>query len=223
MPTNRTPAASARAIKSAPLGLLVLAAYLVLQRCSGDTPFNPPVVKQETTRVRRGWVSTTRLTDFVAETRSALTGQSSFIGARVTRDYTHIEQVAVSILGLPSDASVHVSYRAELAFGYDLTPAGFTVTADRGGIVVTLPRPTLVASPGVQLLSHEVSDRGLFVDEEAVVIELQQAIHGTVQRRAATIASEPAVVARCEETLALFLRAVLARHGPPPTIRFAYR
>ena len=100
MPTNRTPAAKARAIKTAPLGLLVLASFIILQRCSGEDPFNPPVVKQETTRVRRGWVSTTRLTDYVAETRSALAGQSSFVGARVTRDYTHIEQVAVSLLAI---------------------------------------------------------------------------------------------------------------------------
>jgi len=219
MPSHRTPAA----LKSAPLGLLVLAGYFILQRCSGETPFNPPIVKQEMTRVRRGWVSTTRLTDFVAETRSALAGESSFIGARVVRDFTHIEHVTVSILCLPSDATVLVSYRAEFAFGYDLTPAAFTVTGDQGDILVTLPRPRLVASPGVHLLGHEIADRGLFIDEEAVVIELQQAIHGTVQRRAATVAAEPAVVARCEETLALFLRALLARHGPPPTIRFTYR
>ena len=53
------------------------------------------------------------------------------------------------------------------SFGFDLRPDRFTVTSDKDGITVTLGRPELVASPAVNILSHEIPSTGLLsVDDE---------------------------------------------------------
>ena len=84
----------------------------------------------------------------------------------------------------------------------------------------------MVASPAVNILSHEIPSTGFFIDEQAAVIGLQRQLFAVAKRRAVTIRNDEAVIALCEKKLAEFLRSFLAAQPnvkSVPVIRFAYK
>lgn len=190
-----------------------------------DRPPSPPPLYADKASfgTSKGQNGSTR-TDYVATTRHALAARTRFVGATVSRSYTHIEHIEKPFFGLRSEATIQVAYRADYAFGYDLAPGRFAVTGDHNGIVVTLSKPRPVATPAAVLVSYRIPDHGLLIDEKRAVIELQQLIQPLAENNAASIAEEAAVAALCERSLRSFLQAVLARQsGRPPLLVIAYR
>ena len=184
------------------------------------------VVQEELATTQQDLIGYTKFTDYLTESKVALTAQMKFLAARVDRDYVQVEHIQRSTLGIKSDATVIVKYSVEYSFGFDLRPDRFTVEGDRNGITITLSKPQLVASPAVNILSHEIPSTSVFIDEQAAVIALQQRLFWVAKRRAFALQNDPAVVALCEKKLEEFLRGFLARQrfvGAIPAVRFVYR
>lgn len=168
----------------------------------------------------------TRYTDYLSESKRALEGQSRFLAARVDREYVQVEHVQKSTLGIQTEATVLLKYAVEYSFGYDLRPEAYVVTSSQDGLIVTLDKPVLVASPAVHRLTHEIPGTGVFINEQAVVIRLQQQLFNVALRRAKDIQQEEAVIALCEKHLAAFLSDFLSRQPNVkvvPAIRFVYK
>lgn len=184
------------------------------------------VVQEELATTQQDLIGYTKFTDYLTESKVALTAQMKFLAARVDREYIQVEHIQRSTLGIKSDATVIVKYTVEYSFGFDLRPERFMVNGDRSGITITLSRPQLVASPAVNILSHEIPSTSVFIDEKAAVIALQQTLFWVAKRRASALKNDPAVVALCEKKLEEFLRGFLARQrlvGAIPAVRFVYR
>ena len=92
-----------------------------------------------------------------------------------------------------------MKYAIEYSLGFDLRPEKFSVSADESGIVVTIGRPQLVASPSVKILSHEIPSKGILIDEKEAVIQLQQQLHDIAALKGREISREEPVVALCEK------------------------
>ena len=168
----------------------------------------------------------TRYTDYLTTTKNAISEQMKFLAATVDREYVHVEHIEKSKYGLKSEATIILKYAVEYSVGFDLRPESFSLSTDNSGIVLSLKKPQLVASPSVKLLSHEIPSKGILIDEKTAVINLQQQLYQVAQARGADIAREEAVAALCEKKLAGFLIDFLSRQSNVkvvPAIRFAYQ
>lgn len=168
----------------------------------------------------------TRYTDYLTTTKKAISEQMKFLAATVDREYVQIEHIERSKIGLKSEATIILRYAVEYSVGFDLRPESFSLSTDNSGIVVSLKKPQLVASPSVKLLSYEIPSKGFLIDEKTAVIELQQQLNQVAQARGSDIAREEAVAALCEKKLAGFLIDFLSRQSnvkTVPAIRFVYQ
>ncbi len=105
---------------------------------------------------------------------------------------------------------VRVSFAVTYPIGFDLRPGRVAVSEAADGILITLDKPVLVSPPGIRFLGHQVPDRGLFIDEEAEVVGLQQRQMDAAIRRGEVIAADQAVTDLCEQRLGASLRAFLS-------------
>ena len=177
-------------------------------------------VKEETLAGYRRYI------DFISEGRKIMLGQSKFVGAKVVRDYVLLEQLQESVVGIKSDATVIVQYTVEFPVGFDLRPDRFTLSGDERRILITLGRPELVAAPALVSMTHKIVSRGIFTDEKAAVIAIQQRLPVIAQGQSAAVLRDPAVIALSEKKLGEFLRDFMGRQPGVkfvPVIEFAYR
>ena len=184
------------------------------------------VMQEELATLRKGLLGYTKFMDYMTVTKKAMSGQMHFLAAKVDREYVKIEHIQKAALGLKADATIVVKYSVEYSVGYDLRPESFTVTGDKNGITITLSRPELIASPAVNILSHQIPNSSLFIDAKTAVITLQQRLLPIAIKQAIDIKGEEAVRALCEKNLAEFLRDFLAKQpgvNSIPTIRIAYK
>lgn len=196
------------------------------ERTLGDLLSKLLNVEKELTQTKSDLLGYTKYTDYLSVTKSAMEGKMKFLAAKVDREYVHIEHIQKSTLGVQTDATIIVTYNVEYSFGYDLKQDSFSVSRDKSGITVVLRKPELVASPAVQILTHEIVSTGVFIDEKAAVIALQQKLPGVAKQRAGVLAKDEAVTALCEKKLADFLRDFLAKQPNVtfvPTIKVAYK
>lgn len=183
-------------------------------------------VKEELSQTQSTLLGYTKYTDYISVTKSAISEQMKFLAAKVNRDYTHVEHIQKSTLGIQSDATIIVNYSVEYSFGFDLKPDNFTISGNSQGITVTLKRPELVASPSVKIISHQIPNGSIFINTQAAVIYLQQQLYPIAQSRARSIQSDEAVIALCEKKFGEFLRDFLAKQPnvkTVPAIKFAYK
>jgi len=202
------------------------ATYGIMQNQQRDLLGKLFVVQEELSETKENLLGYTRFTDYMTESKAAISEQMKFLAAKVDREYVHVQHIQTSTLGIHSDATIILRYNVEYSFGFDLRPDRFSISGDRSGITITLSKPELVASPAVNILSHEIPSTGVFIDEQAAVIALQQQLFAVAKRRAVTIKNDEAVIALCEKKLAEFLRDFLAKQPDVkvvPVIRFAYK
>ena len=169
----------------------------------------------------------TTYTDYLSVTKQALSAQMKFLAARVNREYVQVQHIERSVLKVPFDATVTVTYAVEYSFGYDLKPESFSVSGSGTGtgIVVNLRKPELVAAPAVKIISHRIPGSAPFIDEKTAVIALQQQLHDIALKNAKAIQKDEAVIALCEKKLGEFLRDFLAKQPNVkviPAISFVY-
>ena len=181
---------------------------------------------KQLSETRNELLGSTTFTTYLNESKKVLEGQTTFLAAKVEREYVQVEHIQKSTLGWKSEATVIVKYGVEYSFGFDLRPDRFSLTGNRNGITITLSKPELVASPAITRLSHEIPSTGIFIDEQAAVIHLQERLYPTILYRSKDIQQEAAVQVLCEKRLADFLRDVLSRQpnfGVIPAITFEYK
>jgi hypothetical protein len=199
--------------------------YRHIQQAQQETLAKLFVVQEELSTTRQDLLGYTQFTDYLTQGKTALAEQMKFLAAKVDREYAQVQHIQKSTLGFNSDATILIRYAVEYSFGYDLRPDSFSISGNKDGITVTLGRPELVASPAVNILSHEIPSTGLLIDEKAAVIALQQQLFGLAKRHAVQIQRDEAVVALCEKKLAEFLHDFLAKQPNVkvvPAIKFAY-
>jgi hypothetical protein len=183
-------------------------------------------VEQTLSQTKKELIGFTRYTDYLSTTKKAMAEQSKFLAAAVDREYVHVEHIERSKFWVKSDATIILKYAVEYSVGFDLRPDSFAVGADESGIVVTIGRPQLVASPSIRIISHEIPDKGAMIDEKTAVIQLQQQLNEIAKSKGQEIVREDAVVALCEKKLAAFLQDFLSRQANikvVPAVRFSYR
>lgn len=183
-------------------------------------------VEQTLSQTKGEFLGFTRYTDYLSITKKALTEQSKFLATSVDREYVHVEHIERSKFWIKSDATIILKYAVEYSVGFDLRPDSFTVGADNSGIVVTIGRPQLVASPSIRIISHEIPNKGALVDEKSAVIQLQQQLNEVAKAKGQDVAREDAVVASCEKKLAAFIQDFLGRQANVrgvPAVRYSYR
>lgn len=210
------------------IALAVAAAYH-LRRSGEDEP--PPVVARTGERDDDGMVVKRHTVDWEAVVTSALVAKASLIVLTVKGDVIRDQELEESIRYLPLPASrarVRVKYHVEYPIGFALEPGDFAVRREGSRMVVTVARPGLVARPSIRLLSYNVLESGILIDEKAAVIELQQRLQPEAERRGRDLAARTAVRIRSAAVLRGFLEAVLAKTaapdaGPPPEIAIDYR
>ena len=155
--------------------------------------------------------SHTRSTQYAAITRNLLAEHRSFLAAQIDRDYTHIEHLQRDMLGVTFEATIVVTYSASYPVGFDLHPDQFEVSDADGRLILTLPRPQLLAAPAITLLHHTIPSSSFIINEREAVIALQQRLPEIASSHAMGIVSDPAVIALCEQTLRSFLTDLLQR------------
>ena len=184
------------------------------------------VVEKQLSETRNDLLGHTTFTAYLNESKRAVTEQTKFLAAKVDRDYVHVEHIRKTILHFNSEATIILKYSVEYSFGFDLRPDSYTLTGDINGIILTLDKPELVASPSVRILSHEIPSAGFFVDEKSEIIQLQRQLLTVAQNRAKEIQQEEAIKALCEKKLGEFLRDFLSRQPnvrTVPIIKFSYK
>ena len=170
-----------------------------------------------------------RTIDYEAVIKSALVQEASFLTLTEKRDLIRDRHIATSIRFTPfpaSHAMVRVRYHAEWPIGYLLKPGKFRVSGGAAGVVITLHRPRLIARPSVRIVSYEVLESGILVDEKLALLELQKRLQPEAEKRAAEILALPSVIPRSERALRGFLEPILKQQTdgqPPPPITFVYR
>ena len=200
--------------------------YYYLHRDGGA--LGPPIMRSDGETTDEGWIVEKRTIDYEAIIRSALTEEASFLTLTLSRDVVRDQHLVTSIRYTPFPASrarVRVKYNVQYPIGFLLRPGQFKVSGDAAGLLLTLPRPQLIARPSVKLLSHRIVDSGILVDEDAALIELQQRIQPEAEKRATQILRRPEIIPRSEKALRAFLAVLLAQQagGASPPITFRYR
>jgi hypothetical protein len=184
------------------------------------------LVEEELSNTKQELLGYTRFTAYLSESKKAIEAQTKFLAAKVDREYVQVEHIQKTTLGWKSEATVILKYAVEYSFGFDLRHDRFTVTGDKNGITITLAKPELVASPAVNILSHEIPASGIFIDEQEAVITLQEQLFNMAKTHANDLKNDEAVIALCEKKLADFLRDFLAKQPNVrviPVIKFAYK
>ncbi len=182
-------------------------------------------LEQQLSQTKTELLGHTTYTDYLSVTKQALSAQMKFLAAKVDREYVQVQHIERSVLTVPFDATVTVTYAVEYSFGYDLKPENFSVSGNGTGMVVKLRKPELVASPAVKILSQRIPGSAPFIDEKAAVIALQQQLHAIALKNAKAIEKDEAVIALCEKKLGEFLRDFLAKQPNVrviPAISFVY-
>jgi hypothetical protein len=159
-----------------------------------------------------------------------MSGQIKLLTATITREESTVQTIERVVLPrlstkLASTASIAIHYRAEYSFGYDLRPEAFDVRAVEKGIEVHIKKPTLIATPAVSELTHEVLSAGLLTDEDAATLKLYEQAAAQTQKNGAAMSQDPAVIALCEKQLVDFLYDFLAKQSGVtvvPQIRVVY-
>ena len=160
----------------------------------------------------------TKFTDYISETKKAIEGQTKLLAAKVDREYVLVEHIQKGFLGFESEGTIIIKYAVEYSFGFDLRPDSFSISGDTNSITVTVSKPELVASPAVNILSHEIPSTGVLVDEKAAVIAVQQQLFATAKKKANEVRKDEAVIALCERRLTEFLRDFLSKQPGVKTV-----
>ncbi|NUZ06572.1 hypothetical protein [Piscinibacter koreensis] len=171
-------------------------------------------------------VGQTRYTDYLAAGKNALSSQSRFLAATVTRKERHLQTVERSWLGLKGKGAVVTSYTAQYHFGFDMGPNDYHLALEGNEIVVSVTPPVLVGTPAVSDLQHEVLADGWFVDGQEAALRMYEGASERAMQQGRAMASDAAIVALCEKNLAAFLRAFLAKQPGVrhvPAVRVVYR
>lgn len=167
----------------------------------------------------------TSYTNYLMFSKQSLTGQMRLLTASVVREEGVTQVIEASLLGIRSNASVAIWYRAEYSFGFDLRPETYDIKSSRGGIEVTVSKPIMVAPAAVTNLRHQILVSGVLPDEKSVIIKLMQQATKTAQEHGLVMASEPAIQALCEKKLIAFLTDFLSKQAgvkAVPSIKITY-
>lgn len=183
-------------------------------------------VQEELSETKKDLLGYTKFTDYLTVSKKAIHEQMKFIAAKVTREYVLVQHLQKSKLLLKSDATVILKYEVEYSYGYDLKPESFSISGDINSILVTLNKPELVASPAVKVISTEIPQKGVLIDEKEALLEIQKQLPAIASNHAKEIQNDEAVIALCEKKLGEFLRDFLSKQPNVrmiPTIKFAYK
>jgi len=189
----------------------------------------PPIMNPTGEATGGGPFMKRKTIDYETVIRSAFTNEASFLTLTWKQTVVRDQHLERSIRFTPFPASrarVRVKYEVEYPIGYKLTPDRVRVSEDAEQVLLTLDRPELIARPSVRLLSYNILDGGILIDEEEALLELQQRIQPEAQRRAAEILGRRGIIPRSERALRRFLEPILTQQadgGSPPAIEFRYR
>ena len=153
----------------------------------------------------------TKYKDYLAASKSVLGERTKFVETTVVRRYTVNRGVESSLLGLKSRGALVVTYAAEFSFGYDLAPGSYDIVDTPAGIEIRVASPTVVATPAVRDLHHQVLESGWFTDERPAALKLYEDSSNVARAEGARMQSDAEIVALCERTLTAFLHDFLAK------------
>jgi hypothetical protein len=203
-----------KAIAGVLLGALA-AAGITWHSLSGKVDSAWEQVKQLTEQVethKTTLLGYTSYKDHLLAGERALAGQARLITATIDRPESQLRFVQQTYLGVPFNATVKVSYDAEYAFGYDLSPQSYSLKETSQGIEIALKSPViLVATPALKNLKGEVLQRSIAISADAILADALQQMPKRVGAQGREMTRDPTVVALCEKRLVAFLRDFLSK------------
>ncbi len=163
----------------------------------------------EMTQVKLKLDGYTKYEDFLEASKQAMSDQ--FKPVKVVREYAHLERIPKDKEGLKLrfDVILVAKYSVDFTFGLDLKPSTMEVTALTNGVGIKINRPTLLGSPVVRFLSHEVVTREDLPDEKIILEYVKQKFTAKAQHYGSAIANEDATRALCMMKLAECFREFL--------------
>ncbi|WP_271299199.1 hypothetical protein [Sphingomonas sp. CV7422] len=191
-----------------------------------SSPADPITMRQTGESTNDGLLVRRRLIDYQSVIKEAVAQRASFLTLTLSRDIVRDQDLKTSIRFTPfpaSTARIRVKYHVEYPIGYVLAPGKFRVAGGEDGLVITLHKPRLIARPSVKLLSYDVLESGVLIDEKTALLELQQRIQPEAERLAKAVLRRPDVLPVSERALRGFLKTILERQGKAPPITFDYR
>jgi hypothetical protein len=206
---------------------LLAGAYLYLK--GRHEPSDPMTTEQMGESNDGGLIVRRSKIDYQAIIKEAVTEKASFLTMLLAGDIVRDQNLKTSIRYTPlpdSTARIRVKYHVEYPIGYVLSPGKFRVSGGADGLVITLHKPRLIARPSVKLLSYDVLESGVLIDEKVALLDLQQRIQPEAERLAKAVLRRPDVIPISEKKLRGFLTPILKQQadgGNAPPITFEYR
>lgn len=207
--------------------LLVGAGFYVARNYGGDGELH---LNKDGVHVEQSWLPSwiyqRRTVDYSAIIKESFQKRTRLLTTTFEQDRIRDQLHETRVLGMRSSATVRVKYHAQYPIGYVLEPGRFSIRGEGDTLVLSLERPTLISDVAVRLKSHAVLDGGVFVDEKAALLKLQQSIQPAAQQRAGEVLARPNVIPESEASLRGLLEPLLAESAvghPAPKLRIEYR
>lgn len=152
-----------------------------------------------------------KYTDYLPAAKKHAIEHTRTLTTKITREYAYNETFQKEPMNLSAVVTVAVRQSAQYTFGIELKAEEFDVHMGADCIEVMAKKPTLIGSPTITTLSHDVSVPGVLKDEQAVLKDIKQKCLTLARHKAPQIASEEAVLALCEKKLVAVLREFLVQ------------
>jgi hypothetical protein len=153
----------------------------------------------------------TKYADYMEAVKLAVSSGAPSLGAKVVRDYVHVENLPKAQYKLIADAKLIIKYQVEFTFGVDLGANAFEVVDGANGIGVKVKRPTLSVAPTVKPLSHEFISAQSLPDEKQALALAHQNFAEIARHYGTVMATEEAARSICKLKLIEFFRDFLAK------------
>jgi len=197
----------------ATMAITAVATYLLTNKYAWGN-IDPIVIQmqKENQRIEKDLIGYTKYTDYVSLGKQTLEGQAKLITAKVSKVYLRNQYIERNLRVFSSKAAVALTYAVEYSVGFDLTPNKFDIVSTSEGIEIKVKRPVLVAKPAVSLLSYDMPEESLLIDEKDAILIIQKQLPKLEESNGNNnVAKDPAVMALCEKRLIEFFHGFLAK------------
>ena len=163
---------------------------------------------------------------YVANAKQALVEQKDQLVAKIVREQNLVRHVQKNPLVFRADADVTLHLAINYSFGLDLSDDKFDISSSVTEIQVTVGAPVMLTPPSVEIVSVEVRDKTLVVDEDKASAELMKPLADEFAAKGKAMAQDAEIQALCEKKLINLVRAYLEKQQGVklvPTITVTYR
>ena len=152
----------------------------------------------------------TKYNDYLGATKQAAIEKAKTLTTKVVRDHILIDKILNEAPNPKSAVTVILKYTVEYVIGFDLKPDNLEILATTTGIEIKTRKPSLMGSPFIKTMSHELAAGGVLEKEQEWVRALHDKFAPQAQQYGMAVAAEEAMRALCDKKLVAQVSAFLA-------------